>query len=61
MDRIEGKNKSLVDVNNLKEKPLNGREIKTAVRLAKVNISESHNVTFNGQYIQFHVPRPTLF
>ncbi|UZO25642.1 uncharacterized protein OCT59_017907 [Rhizophagus irregularis] len=35
LDRIEGKNKSQVDIENLKKRPLNGREIKTAVRLAK--------------------------
>ncbi|RIA96188.1 P-loop containing nucleoside triphosphate hydrolase protein [Glomus cerebriforme] len=35
LDRIEGKNKSQVDIENLKRRPLNGREIKTAVRLAK--------------------------
>ncbi|RGB42235.1 P-loop containing nucleoside triphosphate hydrolase protein, partial [Rhizophagus diaphanus] len=34
LDRIEGKNKSQVDIENLKKRPLNGREIKTAVRLA---------------------------
>ncbi|RIA83803.1 P-loop containing nucleoside triphosphate hydrolase protein [Glomus cerebriforme] len=35
LDRVEGKNKSQVNVENLKKRPLNGREIKTAVRLAK--------------------------
>ncbi|EXX78206.1 hypothetical protein RirG_017110 [Rhizophagus irregularis DAOM 197198w] len=35
LDRIEGKNKSQVNIENLKKRPLNGREIKTAVRLAK--------------------------
>ncbi|CAG8521047.1 9777_t:CDS:10 [Rhizophagus irregularis] len=35
LDRIEGKNKSQVDVEKLKKRPLNGREIKTVVRLAK--------------------------
>ncbi|RIA96186.1 P-loop containing nucleoside triphosphate hydrolase protein [Glomus cerebriforme] len=35
LDRIDGKNKSQVDIENLKKRPLNGREIKTAVRLAK--------------------------
>ncbi|POG62536.1 hypothetical protein GLOIN_2v1485336 [Rhizophagus irregularis DAOM 181602=DAOM 197198] len=35
LDRIEEKNKSQVDIKNLKKRPLNGREIKTAVRLAK--------------------------
>jgi hypothetical protein len=29
--------KDKVDIRKLKERPLNGREIKTAVRLAKVN------------------------
>ena len=36
LDRVEGKNKSQVNVENLKNRPINGREIKTAVRLAKV-------------------------
>jgi hypothetical protein len=37
LDRVEGENKSQVNVEELKKQPLNGREIKTAVRLAKVN------------------------
>ncbi|RIA85703.1 AAA family ATPase [Glomus cerebriforme] len=39
LDRVEGKNKSQVNIENLKKRPLNGREIKTAVRLAKVIIN----------------------
>ncbi|CAG8644422.1 9755_t:CDS:10 [Funneliformis mosseae] len=35
LDRVEGKGKTQVNINYLKERPLNGREIKTAVRLAK--------------------------
>ncbi|CAG8525012.1 5706_t:CDS:2 [Funneliformis caledonium] len=34
-DRIEGKGKTQVNIDYLKGRPLNGREIKTAVRLAK--------------------------
>ncbi|RGB42226.1 P-loop containing nucleoside triphosphate hydrolase protein [Rhizophagus diaphanus] len=45
LDRIEGKNKSQVNIENLKKRPLNGREIKTAVRLAKVlNIFEKFKI-----------------
>ncbi|CAB4435249.1 unnamed protein product [Rhizophagus irregularis] len=35
LDRVEGKGRSKVNIDNLKERPLNGREIKTAIRLAK--------------------------
>ncbi|RIA83802.1 P-loop containing nucleoside triphosphate hydrolase protein [Glomus cerebriforme] len=35
LDRIEGKNKSQVNIEELKRRSLNGREIKTAVKLAK--------------------------
>ncbi|GES98941.1 ATPase, AAA domain containing protein [Rhizophagus clarus] len=35
LDRIEGEGRSKVNIENLKERSLNGREIKTAIRLAK--------------------------
>ncbi|GBB86733.1 hypothetical protein RclHR1_13120004 [Rhizophagus clarus] len=35
LNRVEGKNKSQVNVEKLKKIPINGREIKTAIRLAK--------------------------
>ena len=39
LNRVEGKGRSQVNIENLKQRPLNGREIKTAIRLAKVKIS----------------------
>jgi len=60
LDRAEGKGKSQVNIEKLKERPINGREIKTAVRLAKVNISNMrmHDVDLDLLYInilmEFH-------
>ena len=38
LNRVEGRDRSQVDIENLKKIPINGREIKTAVRIAKVKI-----------------------
>ncbi|CAG8519404.1 7695_t:CDS:10 [Cetraspora pellucida] len=42
LDRADGKNKSQVDIEKLKQRQLNGREIKTAVRMAKALATRSN-------------------
>ncbi|CAG8775206.1 15383_t:CDS:2, partial [Cetraspora pellucida] len=41
LDRADGKDKSQVDIEKLKKRRLNGREIKTAVRMAKALATNS--------------------
>ncbi|CAG8809160.1 31124_t:CDS:2 [Gigaspora margarita] len=41
LDRADGKDKSQVDIDKLKQRQLNGREIKTAVRMAKALATKS--------------------
>ncbi|CAG8851437.1 36908_t:CDS:2, partial [Gigaspora margarita] len=41
LDRADGKDKCLVDIDKLKQRQLNGREIKTAVRMAKALATKS--------------------
>ncbi|RIB11576.1 hypothetical protein C2G38_2203060 [Gigaspora rosea] len=41
LDRADGKNESQVDIDKLKQRKLNGREIKTAVRMAKALATKS--------------------
>ncbi|CAG8626601.1 2675_t:CDS:10 [Dentiscutata erythropus] len=41
LDRADGKDKSQVDIDKLKQRQINGREIKTAVRMAKALATKS--------------------
>ncbi|PKK58124.1 hypothetical protein RhiirC2_796822 [Rhizophagus irregularis] len=49
----DGKNKSQVDIENLKKRPLNGREIKTAMRLAKaLTIKDNSDVLITTKQLE---------